>query len=113
MKSLFKPVGSPGVRTHRRYGTYNPFQEALWQGFDDTYHSAAFGFHHTRYPPPTEEIDPERFPPWQQKVLQEWGKESQRDSLTRGPEEASLPQHLWHYLYTRMVAATPLKGEDR
>jgi hypothetical protein len=110
MKPLFQPVGTPGVNTGRRYPNYTPYQDALWQAFDDVYHSAAFGYSHTRQPSPFDDIDPERFERWQEKAVLEWGKESQRDSSTRGPERGSLPQHLWLHMFTRMLAATQLKG---
>jgi hypothetical protein len=110
VKPLLKPVGSPGVIMHRRYTNYTPYQEALWQAFDDTYHAAGYGFQHTRQPSPFEDIDPGRFERWQERAVLEWGKESRRDLSTRGPERDSLPRHLWLYMYSRMVAATQLKG---
>jgi hypothetical protein len=111
--NLFNPVGTPGLPTQRRYFNYTPYQQALWVAFDDTYHAAAFGYSHTRYSDPTGgPIQQERYERWQERAIREWGVESQRDLRTRGPgTKDTLPEHLWKYLYSRMVAADPLKGQ--
>lgn len=98
----------PGQTVNRFYSNYNARQEALWEAFDDFCYAWLGGYGETRQPAPWQTFDSNAFKAWQQKALNQWAIEAKRDDLTRGPDREDIPEHLWLYLYERMLAAPKL-----
>ena len=101
----------PGIVVKRQFESYNDWQAALWNAFDDFYHADVGGYAMMRMPTPGKSLEPTHsynldFHDWKLRVQERWRVESGRDSQTRGAEEADFPENLWYYLYERFLDAT-------
>jgi hypothetical protein len=101
----------PGIMVNRQFESYNDWQAALWNAFDDFYHADVGGYAMMRMPTPGKSLEPTHsynldFHDWKLRVQERWRVESGRDSQTRGAEEADFPENLWYYLYERFLDAT-------
>ena len=108
--TIMQPYG-PGDPLQRNWNRsqYNPYQEALWEAFDDVYHANAFGFGHCRMATPGRAFNNAAFETWRDKICAQWEREAVRTIGTRGLEADDMPEALWLALYERMEAAAPLK----
>jgi hypothetical protein len=98
------PAG-PGRTLKRQFVGYSPYQEALWQALADTYYASIYGFSQTRMPTPGLAFDRDKFEAWQKKCVTAWDNEHHRMPGSGSPGLDDLPEHLWLYLYERMLAA--------
>ena len=100
----------PGAEIKRSFSGYTPYQECLWQAFDDFYFADVGGYGHTRMPTPGKIIEPILshqldFSGWKERVIEQWAKESKRDKGTKSLEGNEIPDNLWYYLYERFLDA--------
>jgi hypothetical protein len=102
---------SPGGTAKRVYSQYSPYQEALWQAFDDAYFAYINGYAEMRQPTPGVKFDQDRFDAWMERILLRWQVEAKRDDKMRAMVRSDYPEALWIYLFERMVAADSLKDK--
>ena len=103
MKDAFSHF--PGTEAKRHFEGYSPYQQILWEAYDDSYHARVFGFGHTRKPFPGAVYNDARFKAWRNKMLNQSYVEAQRDAGTRGLVREDFTDSELLYLYERMVAA--------
>jgi len=101
----------PGIVVNRQFNSYNDWQSALWDAFDDFYHADVGGYAMMRMPTPGKSLDPIHsynldFNDWKLRVQERWLVEAHRDPHTRGAVQEDFPDNLWYYLYERMLDAT-------
>lgn len=96
---------NPGHWVGRKYSHYSPYQEALWQALDDTYHAEAGGYDHTRQPAPGMKVDQKRYEEWEQRVYYRWKEEAPRQPTMRTLLEGEWQPNLMQYMYDRMLRA--------
>ena len=99
----------PGVQTHRISGTYDSYQQALWEAWSDACYAGMYGFAETRHPSADFQPNPEKFDQWREKVIANWAAEAHRIKGSRGADMNEMPLHWWLYLYERMLDADRLK----
>ena len=99
---------NPGDWTPKKYSHYSPYQDALWQALDDSYHANAGGYDHTRQPEPGVSIDPKRYDEWEDRVYYRWKEEAPRQPTMRALEAGDWQPNLMQYMYQRMLEAEPL-----
>ena len=97
----------PGETSHRHWdpSSYSPYQDALWQVFDQLYQAREHGFLACFQPDPDLEIDPERYEAWLVRLEAAFAYEAHRDSGTRGLTREDFPQAALRYWYQVGVAA--------
>ena len=100
---------NPGEYPPREYGqhAYNPVQEARWQAYNTAYYALYDGALGSLHPTPGFSYNPKEFETWRTKFLQGGEVESKGrgKNITRGLEQEDYPQHVWLWLYQRMLAA--------
>ena len=100
----------PGAAIKRLFTGYTPYQECLWQAFDDFYFADVGGYGHTRMPTPGKIIEPTLshqldLSGWKERVIDRWDKEATRDKATKGLDVNEISDNLWYYLYERFLDA--------
>ena len=104
---------NPGCYPKREFdpSLYNPKQEARYQAYRTAYYALYEGRLETLMPSPGFSYDPEDFETWKLKFAA-GGKEesaSRGRQITRPIVESDYPDHVWVWLYQRMLAAKELK----
>ena len=100
----------PGAAIKRLFTGYTPYQECLWQAFDDFYFADIGGYGHTRMPTPSKVIEPILphqldFSGGTERVIERWKNESSRDKATKSFDVKEISDNLWYYLYERFLDA--------
>jgi len=100
----------PGAEIKRSFSGYTPYQECLWQAFDDFYFADVGGYGHTRMPTPGKIIEPTLpnqldLSGWKERVIDRWTKEARRDKDTKSLNVDEISDNLWYYLYERFLDA--------
>ena len=108
----------PGASIKRLFTGYTPYQECLWQAFDDFYFADVGGYGHTRMPTPGKIIEPTLshqldLSGWKERVIERWEKEATRDRATKSLDVNEISENLWYYLYERFLDAEQYFEEHR
>lgn len=109
MPATIEPeIGRP---TRLEFGGYSRGQQAAWDALADVYFAYQGGYLPTRHPSPGQAFGEAHFKAWQAKCIEAWQEEAyNRTSGWAGPryrgiDAGDLPEHVWLYLYERMLAA--------
>lgn len=101
----------PGYTTLRQFEGYDPYQQALWEAFEDMFYARVGGYRHTRMPSPGRRFDQDAFNAWKAKAIKAWQSEATRDAKTRGITEGDMDASQWLCLYERLLDAAQFKEQ--
>lgn len=96
----------PGDRPGRaRNVPYSARGIAAWDAYADVYYSMMYGFSDTRMPAPGD-IDDAAYITWKAQMMDQAFRQTLWSGSGKPPEVSSdTPEHIWQYLYQRMLAA--------
>lgn len=107
--SLVATPYNPGSYQAREYPLerYNAVQETRWEAYNHAYYALYNDQLDTIYPTPGFSFNPYRFQEWKKKFFSGGKAESASRGLklTRPIVDADYPEHVWVWLYQRMLAA--------